>query len=106
MIPQEKQNIISRITELMYILIPKENKTNAGIFVFGDTESQNASFVVMGDARILANTIQHHMTANPLFKQFMLSVLGSYLSGNPDVEKEFLNGLLVIKNNLGMKFTN
>jgi len=62
-------------------------------------------FLPYGDARILANTIQHHMTANEEFKRFMLSMLGSYLSGNPEAEIEFLNGLAVIKNNLGIKFT-
>jgi hypothetical protein len=104
MTSEEKKNINSRINELMGILSPTGSITDCVMYIHGDAEHQNASFSIHGDANMLVNTIHHHMTANEEFRRFMLAMLGSYLSGNPEVEMEFLNGLLVIKNNLGIKF--
>ncbi len=106
MTPEEKKNINSRINELISVLIPAGSSTDSVMFIHGDTEYQNASLSIKGDVRILANTFIHHMVNNEDFKRFVLSMVGSYLSGNPEAEKEFLNGLLVVKNNLGIKFQN
>jgi len=103
---EEKKQINARINELMGILAPTGSLTDAVIFVHGDAEHQNAAFSIHGDSRLLANAIQHNLSANEEFKRFMFAMFGSYLSGNPEDEKAFLNGLVIVKNNLGTNFKN
>jgi hypothetical protein len=98
----EKQNINARINELMGILSPTGSTTDATIYIHGDNEHQNATFSIHGDARLLANTIQHHIAHNEEFRRFIFATIGSYLSQTPDHEKEFFGGILAIKSNLGV----
>jgi len=99
---EEKRNINARINELMGILSPTGSTTDATMYVHGDNEHQNAAFSIHGDARLLANTIQHHIQANEEFRRFIFATIGSYLSQNPEHEKEFFGGILAIKTNLGV----
>lgn len=102
MTADEKKQINARINELMAILSPTGSKTDAAMFLHGDTEHQNAAFSIHGDVRILANTIQHHIQHNEEFRKFIFATIGSYLSGNPEHEKQFFGGILAIKSNLGV----
>lgn len=102
MTQDEKKNINARINELMEILSPTGSTTDAVMYVHGDTEHQNAAFSIHGDVRILANTIQHHIQHNEEFRKFIFATIGSYLSGNPEHEKQFFGGILAIKSNLGV----
>ena len=97
---EEKKIINARINELMGILT--RNTTDATLYIHGDSEHQNAAFSIHGDAKLLANTIQHHIQANEEFRRFIFATIGSYLMGNPEHEKEFFNGILAIKSNLGV----
>ena len=102
MIKEEKIVINARINELLAILCPTGNTTDAVMYVHGDNQFQNAAFSILGDVRLLANTIQHHIQANEEFRRFIFATIGSYLSGNPEHEKEFYGGVLAIKSNLGV----
>lgn len=102
MIAEEKRNINARINELMGILSPTGSTTDAVMYIHGDNEHQNAAFSIHGDVRLLANTIQHHIQANEEFRRFIFATIGSYLSQNPEHEKEFFGGILAIKTNLGV----
>lgn len=102
MTAEEKKVINARINELMSILSPTGSTTDAVMYVHGDTEHQNAAFSIHGDVRILANTIQHHIQHNEEFRKFIFATIGSYLSGNPEHEKQFFGGILAIKSNLGV----
>jgi len=102
MTAEEKRNINARINELQNVLSPTGSATDATMYVHGDSEHQNAAFSIHGDARLLANTIQHHIKANEEFRRFIFATIGSYLSQNPEHEKEFFGGILAIKSNLGV----
>lgn len=102
MTAEEKKNINARINELMGMLCQKGSITDATIFVHGDAEHQNAAFSIHGDVRLLANTIQHHIAQNEEFRRFIFATIGSYLSQNPEHEKEFFGGILALKTNLGV----
>jgi len=102
MTKEEKQNINARINELMAVLAPKGSLTDAVMFLHGDAEHQNAAFSIHGEAKLLANTIQHHIQANEEFRRFIFATIGSYLSQNPEQEKEFFGDILAIKSNLGV----
>ena len=101
MTEQEKLNINSRINELISILIQEGNITDCVLFVRGDSEFQNAAFTIKGEAILLSNTIQHHIQHNEEFRKFIFATIGSYLSREPEHEKEFFGGILAIKSNLG-----
>lgn len=99
---EEKKNINARINELLAILVPPEQRTDATMLVIGDAEFQTASFIVRGDTKLLAQTIQHHIKENVEFRRLIFATIGSYLSQNPEHEKEFFGGILAIKSNLGV----
>ena len=99
---EEKKQINARINELMAILAPTGNLTDAVMYLHGDAEHQNASFSIHGDARLLANTIKHHIKHNQEFRRFMFATIGSYLSQEPEHEKEFFGGIIALKSNLGV----
>lgn len=98
---EEKKIINARINELIGFLAPTGNTTDAVMFVHGDNENQNAAFSIHGDAKLLANTIQHHIQYNEEFRRFIFATIGSYLSQNPEHEKEFFGGILAVKTTLG-----
>lgn len=102
MTPEEKRNINARINELQNVLSPSGSTTDATMYLHGDSEHQNAAFSIHGDAKLLANTIQHHISANEQFRRFIFATIGSYLSQNPEHEKEFFNGIIALKSNLGV----
>lgn len=99
---EEKRVINARINELIAIISPTGSTTDAVMYVHGDNEHQNAAFSIHGDVRLLANTIQHHIKANEEFRRFIFAAIGSYLSREPEHEKEFFGGILAIKSNLGV----
>lgn len=102
MTAEEKKIINARINELQNVLSPKGSLTDATMYLHGDNQHQNASFSIHGDARLLANTIQHHIQHNEEFRRFIFATIGSYLSQNPEHEKEFFGGILAVKSNLGV----
>lgn len=102
MTAEEKRNINVRINELMAVLNPPGNTTDAIMYIHGDSEHQNAAVNIKGDAKLLANTIQHHIQHNEEFRRFIFATIGSYLSQNPEHEKEFFGGILALKTNLGV----
>ena len=102
MTAEEKRNINSRINELQNVLSPKGSTTDATLYIHGDAEHQNAAFSIHGEAKLLANTIQHHIQANEEFRRFIFATIGSYLSQNPEHEKEFFNGIIAVKSNMGV----
>ena len=99
---EEKKQINARINELMAVLAPKGSLTDAVMYLHGDSEHQNAAFSIHGEAKLLANTIQHHIANNDEFRRFIFATIGSYLSQNPEHEKEFYGGILAVKSNLGV----
>lgn len=74
-----------------------ENTKDVVMYIRGDAEFQTASVNIKGDMKLLAQTLQHFLDTNPAFKQFLLSVVGSWLNGNPEEELMFLNGLETLK---------
>lgn len=101
MTSEEKKIINARINELIGFLAPTGNTTDAVMFIHGDNESQLARFSIHGDAKLMANTIQHHIKGNEEFRKFIFATIGSYLSQEPEHEKEFFGGILAIKTTLG-----
>ena len=101
MTPEDKLNIDLDIVNLMskITLNPEEGK-DAALYIRGDSEFQTASINIKGDARIMAQTIQGLLDNNPAFKQFMFSTIISWLSQNPNQQKEFLAGVDLMKEKL------
>lgn len=96
--PEEKINIDLDITNLINKMIEDPTNTkDVVMYIRGDKEFESASFLIKGDIQLMASVIQHHLDNSPDFKQFFLSVLGSWLSKNPTEEKMFLNGLELAK---------
>ena len=102
MTAEEKKVINARINELMGVLCPTGSLTDSVIYVHGDAEHQNAAFSIHGDVRLLSRTIHHHIENNEEFRRFIFATIGSYLSQNPEHEKEFFGGILAVKSNLGV----
>lgn len=95
---QEKTDIDLDIMNLVNKLIEDPTNTNDVVmYMRGDKEFETASINIKGDIQLMASVIQHHLDKNPAFKQFFLSVLGSWLANNPIEEKMFLNGLKIAK---------
>ena len=98
MTQDDKINIDLDIMNLVKKLIENsENTKNAVLYIRADAEFKTASVDVRGDFTILSGAIQSQLDNNPGFKQFILSVIGSWLSKNPTDEKMFLNGLEIAK---------
>ena len=95
---QEKIDIDLDIQNLIKKLIEDPNDVrNAVLYFRGDSEYQNASINMRGDARIASQTFQHFLDNNETFKRFILATIGSWMSKNPEEEKQFLNGLEIAK---------
>jgi len=78
------------------------DKKNAVLYIRGDVDKQNAVLMIKGDVMLLANTLIHHIDNNPEFGRFILAVIGSYLAKNPQKEKEFQEGMVLLKHQLGI----
>lgn len=96
MTKQEKEKIDIDIVNL-FSWIKQGDVDNSILYMRGDNEFKIASIIIKGDVMLLANTLIHHIEQNPEFGRFILAVIGSYLSKNPDKEKEFLEGLTNLK---------
>lgn len=95
---EEKINLDLDIMNLVNKLIEGPTNTkDVVMYMRGDKEFNTASINIKGDIQLMASVIQHHMDNNPAFKQFILSVIGSWLAKNPIEEKMFLNGLEIAK---------
>ena len=98
MTKEEKTNIDLDIMNLVNKLIEDPTNTNDVVmYMRGDKEFQTASINIKGDIQLMASVIQHHLDNNAAFKQFFLSVLGSWIAKNPTEEKMFLNGVEMAK---------
>ncbi|MCK5614701.1 hypothetical protein KAR91_73245 [Candidatus Pacearchaeota archaeon] len=97
----DKKNIDLDVLNLINSFVEVNSLKDCVVYLRGDAEFDNAVLVIKGNAALVANTIIHHIEKNPGFKQLMFATIGSYLSKNPDVEKEFLNGIEGVKNNFG-----
>ena len=95
---QAKIDIDLDIQNLLKKLIENPNDLkNAVLYIRGDVEYQNASVNIRGDARIVAQTVQHFLVSNEEFKRFILAVVGSWISKNPEDEKQFIAGVEIAK---------
>ena len=99
---EEKANNDKEILALIDKVVEKDNIQNVALFIRGDAEYQNAMFIIKGDFRLLAQTIQHHITCNEEFKKFIYATVGSYLSQNPVEETAFLEGIKLTKQSFGV----
>ena len=79
-----------------------ENTKDVVMYVRGDAEFNTASVNIKGDLKLMAQTLQHFLDTNPAFKQFILSVVGSWLSKNPAEERMFKEGLEILKKTFSM----
>lgn len=98
----EKKLSDQHIMKLIEKLTEAKDDQNAAMYIRGDSEFQEASFYIKGDFRLLAQTIQHHISVNDEFKKFIFAVVGSYLSQNPIEENEFIAGLELTKQTFGV----
>ena len=98
---EEKQNIDLEILNL-FKWVTDGDKENSVLYMRGDNEYQTASLTIKGDVMLLANTFIHHIEKNVEFGRFITAVFGSYLSKNPDKLKEFLEGIEILKNQIGI----
>lgn len=95
---EEKTNIDLDIMNLINKLIEYPTNTNDVVmYMRGDKEFDTASINIRGDIQLMASVIHHHLDNNQAYKQFMLSVIGSWIAKNPIEEKMFLNGLEMAK---------
>lgn len=95
---EEKTNLDLDIMNLVNKLIEDPTNTkDVVMYMRGDKEFDTASINIKGDIQLMASVIQHHLDNNAAFKQFFLSVLGSWMAKNPIEEKMFLNGLEIVK---------
>lgn len=99
---EEKTNIDLDIFSLIKTLTENKGETDAAMYLRGDSEFSNAVVNIQGDMRLLAQTIQHHITSNEDFKKFIFAIVGSYLSQNPIDETAFLEGLKLTKQSFGI----
>lgn len=100
---EDKQEIDKSIVDL-FEWIKEGDKNNSILYIRGDNEAQTATLSIKGDVMLLANTFIHHMVNNDEFRQFFLSVFGSYLSKNPGLEHQFLSMLKQLKETCIAKF--
>ena len=100
---EDKQEIDKSIVDL-FEWIKEGDKNNSILYIRGDNEAQTATLSIKGDAMLLAYTFIHHMDKNDEFRQFFLSVFGSYLSKNPGLEHQFLSKLKQFKETCIAKF--
>ena len=100
---EDKQEIDKSIVDL-FEWIKEGDKNNSILYIRGDNEAQTATLSIKGDVMLLANTFIHHMDKNDEFRQFFLSVFGSYLSKNPGLEHQFLSKLKQFKETCIAKF--
>lgn len=99
---EEKTNIDLDIFSLVKKLTEDKDPKDAVMYIRGDSEFQNAVVNIQGDVRLLAQTIQHHITNNEEFKKFIYATVGSYLSQNPLEETAFLEGIKITKQSFGI----
>jgi hypothetical protein len=102
MTKEEKQNMDLDIINQIKAVTASQNVMNAAMYIRGDAENNNAMICIEGDVKLLANTLIHHIENNPKFNQFIMAVVGSYLCKNPDKEKEFNEGIILMKNSFGI----
>jgi hypothetical protein len=100
---EDKQEIDKSIVDL-FEWIKEGDKNNSILYIRGDNEAQTATLSIKGDVVLLANTFIHHMDKNDEFRQFFLSVFGSYLSKHPTQEYQFLAMLKRFKETCIAKF--
>lgn len=93
MTSEEKKIINARINELIAVLTPKGTTTDASFFIHGDEEFQTTLFSMHGEPRLLAKSFHRHMDNNPEFKRFIISVIGSYISGRTEDRIMFMNNV-------------
>lgn len=99
MTQKEKTNIDLDIMNLINKLIEDPTNTkDVVMYMRGDKEFDTASINIRGDIQLMASVIHHHLDNNPAYQQFMLSVIGSWLSKNPMEQNMFLKGLEQLKN--------
>lgn len=95
---QDKIDIDLDIQNLIKKLIENPNDLqNAVLYIRGDAEYQNASVNIRGDARLVSQTIHYFLDNNEEFKRFILAVVGSWISKNPEDEKQFIAGVEIAK---------
>lgn len=98
MTQSEKKILDLDIMNLINKLIEDPTNTkDVVMYMRGDKEFETASINIRGDIQLMASVIQHHLDNNPAFKQFFISVLGSWLAKNPTEEQMFFNGLELAK---------
>lgn len=102
MTKNEKQNIDLDVLNLVNSLVEVNSLKDCILYIRGDAEFQNAVFVIKGNVQLVANTIIHHIDNNDEFKQLLFSTIGTYLSKNPDDEKQFYAGIDAVKQTFGM----
>ena len=95
---QEKIDTDLDIINLIKKLVedPKSQK-DCVLYLRGDTEFNTASLNILGDARLVSQTIQYFLDNNEEFKRFILAVVGSWISKNPEDEKQFIAGVEIAK---------
>lgn len=102
MTPEEKKAIEQNIMKLITELVSDNITSDAVLYIHADVENNQASLSASGDARFIANVIQHHIHTNPDFKRFLFAAIGAYLARNPDAKKEFDDGILLIRETFGI----
>lgn len=81
----------------LFKYIAQGDEKNSILYIRGDAEFKNAVMMIKGDATLLANTMIHHIENDPQFKQYILAVIGAWLSKNPEEAKMFTNGLELMR---------
>lgn len=95
---QEKIDIDLDIINLIKKLVEDpQNQKDCVLYLRGDTEFNTASLNILGDARLVSQTIQYFLDNNEEFKRFILAVVGSWISKNPEDEKQFIAGVEIAK---------
>jgi hypothetical protein len=73
------------------------------LLVHGDKVNQKARFQIYGDVQSMAMTFAALLdNENSDFKRFIFSLLGVYLSKNPEDHKMFENGIELAKQSFGV----
>jgi len=99
---EQKLNLDLDISNLFKELVNKDNPVDAAMYVRGDAEFQHLTVNLQGDARVLAQAFHVHMGNNQEFKRLIFSIVGTYLSKNPQDEFEFNEGVKLVKQSFGI----
>ena len=91
-----------KILEMINELNELTGNDTGTFFISGDASDMTLSVCIKGNISILSNAICHQLDYNPEFNRILMSILGAYLSGNPEQKKIFLNGLQLADFNLGV----